>query len=54
MTPLKRPEHIPINLRDIPEEIVLEYKLRDISMQHESVHIVQIFGWIATVRISGK
>jgi hypothetical protein len=23
-------------------------------MQHESVHIVQIFGWIATVRISGK
>ena len=31
MIPLKRPEYIQINLRDIPEEIILEYNLRGIA-----------------------
>jgi hypothetical protein len=40
MTPLKRPEYIRINIKDIPDEIVLEYKLKDIAMPNGSVHIV--------------
>ena len=31
MTPLKRPEYVKIKLRDIPEEIIIEYKLHDIA-----------------------
>ena len=40
MTPLKRPEYIRINIKDIPEEIVLEYKLKEIATPNGSVHIV--------------
>ena len=29
MTPLKRPEYIRIHIRDIPDEIIKEYKLRE-------------------------
>ena len=29
MTPLKRPEYIRISINDIPEEIIVEYKLRE-------------------------
>ena len=29
MTPLKRPEYIRINVRDIPDEIIKEYKLKE-------------------------
>ena len=28
MTPLKRPEYIQIHVRDIPDEIITEYKLK--------------------------
>ena len=31
MTPLKHPEFIRINLRDIPDERIKEYKLKDIA-----------------------
>eukprot|EP00975_Prorocentrum_lima_P039813 8365533-Prorocentrum_lima.AAC.1 len=31
MTPLTRPEYIRISLKDIPEEIIIEYKLREIA-----------------------
>ena len=31
MTPLKRPEYIRLKLGDIPDEIIREYKLRDIA-----------------------
>ena len=40
MTPLKRPEYIRINIKDIPEEIIFEYNLRDIAMPNGFVHIV--------------
>ena len=30
MTPLKRPEYICSSIKDIPDEIINEYKLRDI------------------------
>ena len=39
MTPLKRPEYIRVSLRDTPEEIIKEYKLKDIAMEHGTVHI---------------
>ena len=40
MTPLKRPEYIRINIKDIPEEIFSEYNLREIALPNGSVHIV--------------
>ena len=40
MTPLKRSEYIGINIKDIPEEISLEYNLREMAMPNGSVHIV--------------
>ena len=40
MTPLKRPEYIRINIKEIPEEIILEYNLGEIAMPNGSVHIV--------------
>ena len=40
MTPLKRPEYIRINIKDIPEEIISEYNLREIALPNRSVHIV--------------
>ena len=39
MTPLKRPEYIKIKLRDIPEEIIVEYKLRDLATADGNVYI---------------
>ena len=44
VTPLKQPEYMLINLKDIPEEIIKEYKLRDIAMPNGSVHIVATRG----------
>ena len=38
MTPLKRPEYVRINLRDIPDEIIKEYKLKD-KATNGAVHI---------------
>ena len=37
MTPLKRPEYIKIKLRDIPEEIIVKYKLHVIANADNSV-----------------
>ena len=39
LTPLKRPEYVKIKLRDIPEEIILEYKLRDLATPDGNVYI---------------
>ena len=39
MTPLKRPEYICISIKDIPNEIINEYKLRDIANNNGSVYI---------------
>ena len=39
MTPLKRPEYIRISIKDIPDEIINEYKLRDMADSNGSVHI---------------
>ena len=39
MTPLKRPEFIRISINDIPEEIIIEYKIRDIADSKGMVHI---------------
>ena len=33
MTPLKRPEYTPINVRDILDEIIHEYKLKEKQTQ---------------------
>ena len=33
MTPMKRPEYIRINIRDIPDEIIKEYKLKEKQTQ---------------------
>jgi hypothetical protein len=38
-TPMKRPEYIRLNIRDIPKEIIDEYNLRDIADPDGSVHI---------------
>merc|ERR1711983_360502 len=39
MTPLKRPEYIRMRLSDIPNEIIVEYKLRDIATDDDTVYI---------------
>ena len=39
MTPLKRPEYVKIKLRDILEEIIVEYKLCDIATADGNVYI---------------
>ena len=39
MTPLKRPEFIRISINDIPEEIIIEYKLREIADSKGMVYI---------------
>ena len=43
MTPLKRPECVRISLRDIPDEIIKEYKLNDIAT-NGAVHIMIMRG----------
>ena len=40
MTPLKRPEYIRINFRDIPDEIIEEYKLKEKPYTKGAVYIV--------------
>ena len=39
MTPLKRPEYVRINIRDIPDEIVQEYKLTEKAETNGSVYV---------------
>ena len=39
MTPLKRPEFIHISINNIPEEIIIEYKLREIADSKGMVYI---------------
>jgi hypothetical protein len=39
MTPLKRPEYVKIKLSDIPEEIIVEYKLHNLKNADGSVYI---------------
>ena len=39
MTPLNRPEYIIINIRDVPDEIVREYKLKEKTSADGSVYI---------------
>ena len=40
LTPLKRPEYIRINVRDTPDEIIKEYKLRGKTDTKGDVYIV--------------
>jgi hypothetical protein len=39
MTPLKRPEYIRMKISDIPEEIIIEYKLRDLATDDGLIYI---------------
>ena len=39
MTPLKCPEYVKIKLRDIPEQIIVEYKLCDLATPDGNVYI---------------
>jgi hypothetical protein len=43
-TPLKRPEYIRMKLSDIPEEIITEYKLRDLVELDDCVYIIIVLG----------
>ena len=38
-TPLKRKEYIKLKLADIPEEVIIEYKLKNMSTKDESVYL---------------
>ena len=40
MKPLKRPEYIRINIREIPDEIISEYKLKEKAEANGAVYIV--------------
>ena len=40
MTPLKRPEYVRIQIRDISDEIIAEYKLKEKVDVNGSVYIV--------------
>ena len=44
MTLLKRPEYIRMKITDIPEKIILKYKLRDIVESEGSIYIMAISG----------
>ena len=44
MTPLKRPEYIRIHIRDIPDEIIAEYKLKEKTESNGTVYIVANHG----------
>ena len=39
MTPLKRPEYVKIKMRDIPEEIIFKYNLRELAAADGNVYI---------------
>ena len=39
MTPLRRPEYVCINIRDIPDKIVQEYKLKEKAEANGSVYV---------------
>jgi len=39
MTPIKLPEYVKLKLTDIPEEIIVEYKLRELATPDGSVYI---------------
>ena len=39
MTPLKQPEYIRISIKDIPDEIINKYKIRDKADKNGSVYI---------------
>ena len=43
-TPMKRPEYIRLNIRDIPKEIILEYKLKDIVDTDGSIYLMATKG----------
>eukprot|EP00804_Cyclotella_cryptica_P025442 CCRYP_017212-RB/>CCRYP_017212-RB protein AED:0.32 eAED:0.32 QI:0/-1/0/1/-1/1/1/0/471 len=43
-TPLTRPEYIRMKLSDIPEEIITEYKLRDLVEPDDCVYIIIVLG----------
>ena len=43
-TPLPRPEFMRLKLSDIPEEVIIEYNLRDIAERDGSVYITAIKG----------
>ena len=40
MTPLKKHEYIRIHIRDIPDEIIAEYKLKENADSNGAVYIV--------------
>ena len=39
MTPLKRPKYVKIKLIDIPDEIIIEYKLRKMATPEGNIYI---------------
>ena len=41
MTPLTRPEYIRINLKDVPDEIIQEYNLKETATVDGSIYIVE-------------
>jgi hypothetical protein len=43
-TPLKHPEYIRMKITDIPEEIITEYKLRDLVEPNDCVYIIIVLG----------
>ncbi|KAL7528154.1 hypothetical protein ACHAXR_005043 [Thalassiosira sp. AJA248-18] len=44
MTPLKRPEYIRMKITNIPQEIIDEYKLKEIDTNDGSIYIMAICG----------
>ncbi len=51
MTPLKRPDYICINLQDIPEEIITEYKFRTIATPDGCVDICATCGMYGLLQV---
>jgi hypothetical protein len=43
-TPLQRPEYIRMKITNIPEEIINEYKLRDLMETDNCVYIIIVLG----------
>ena len=50
MTPLKKLEYIRISIKNIPEEIINKYKLRDITDDKGSIHIQANLGMYSLLR----
>ena len=56
-TPLKKKEYIKLKLADIPQEVINEYKLKDMSTKGDNVYLEVVWstkGWTTGPRVTTR